>query len=134
VVLGVRFSSSVAGNIIGLRFYKYANNTGTHTGALWTSTGTQLGSTLTFTDETTSGWQRTDFASPIAIAANTTYVASVLMPNGNYGFTTQYFASPYINAPLQATLGVFVYGSQVAFPDSSWNNGNYWIDVVFVAT
>ena len=39
VELGVKFSASSDGTIAGLRYYKGAQDTGTHTGSLWTSTG-----------------------------------------------------------------------------------------------
>ncbi|MEK7152785.1 MAG: DUF4082 domain-containing protein, partial [Patescibacteria group bacterium] len=50
VELGVKFTTDVSGFIKGIRFYKGSLNTGTHTGALWTNTGTLL-STATFTSE-----------------------------------------------------------------------------------
>jgi|GEM_PF-3391861 len=56
VELGVKFQSSVDGYITGLRFYKAADNTGTHVGNLWTAGGTLLAS-VTFTNESASGWQ-----------------------------------------------------------------------------
>ena len=40
VEVGVKFRTSQAGYITGLRFYKGTGNTGTHTGSLWTATGT----------------------------------------------------------------------------------------------
>ena len=64
---------------------------GTHVGHLWTSTGTLL-ATATFTGETASGWQQVNFATPVAITANTTYVASYHAPNGHYSATDDYFA------------------------------------------
>ncbi|MGO9599389.1 MAG: N,N-dimethylformamidase beta subunit family domain-containing protein, partial [Isosphaeraceae bacterium] len=42
VELGVDFSSDISGYITGIRFYKSSANTGTHTGSLWTSSGTLL--------------------------------------------------------------------------------------------
>src|SRR4051812_45046474 len=39
VEVGVKFMSSKAGYITGLRFYKGTTNTGTHSGTLWSSTG-----------------------------------------------------------------------------------------------
>jgi hypothetical protein len=65
VELGVRFQSDVAGVISGIRFYKGSTNTGTHTGTLWSNTGTKL-ATATFTNETASGWQEVSFATPVA--------------------------------------------------------------------
>ena len=51
VELGVKFRTTQAGFITGIRFYKGTGNTGTHVGKLWTSTGTLL-ATVTFTGET----------------------------------------------------------------------------------
>src|SRR5829696_5880713 len=56
VELGVKFRSSTSGAITGVRFYKGSQNTGTHTGSLWSSTGTRL-ATVTFSGEPASGWQ-----------------------------------------------------------------------------
>ncbi len=64
--LGVRFNSDRAGWIKSIRFYKGPNNGGVHVGHLWTNTGTLL-ATVTFTNETASGWQQMDFPTPIAI-------------------------------------------------------------------
>ncbi|MGO7565095.1 DUF4082 domain-containing protein, partial [Rhizobium johnstonii] len=64
VELGVRFQTSAAGTVTGIRFYKGRQDTGTHTGSLWSSTGTQL-ATLTLTNETASGWQTAYFSSPV---------------------------------------------------------------------
>ncbi len=61
--LGVQFRPSSNGYIAGVRFYKEADNTGTHTGSLWSSTGTLL-ATGTFSNETASGWQELDFSVP----------------------------------------------------------------------
>ena len=56
VELGVKFRASVDGSIVGIRFYKGPQNTGTHVGKLWSASGTLL-ATATFTGETASGWQ-----------------------------------------------------------------------------
>src|SRR5690349_7365897 len=41
VELGMKFRADQAGSVTGVRFYKGAANTGTHTGSLWTTTGTR---------------------------------------------------------------------------------------------
>lgn len=135
--LGVKFTSDVSGVVTGVRFYKGAGNTGTHVGHLWTSTGTLL-ATATFTNETASGWQQVSFSQPVAITANTVYVASYWDPNGNYSLTRPFFASEYNNGPLHALAdgtsgpnGVYAYGSS-AFPANGYDSSNYWVDVVFV--
>ena len=57
VDLGVKFQASTNGTIIGIRFYKGPQNTGTHIGDLWSTTGALLAN-ATFTNETASGWQQ----------------------------------------------------------------------------
>jgi hypothetical protein len=141
VELGVRFRSDVDGTITGIRFYKYASNTGTHIGNLWTNGGTRL-ATATFINETTSGWQQVTFASPVAISAGTTYVASYHTNVGRYATSDQYFATAgFDRAPLHALKdgdggvnGVYRYGSASAFPDQTYRSVNYWVDVVFIST
>ena len=132
VNLGVRFSSSSAGTITGIKYYKGANDTGTHTGTLWTSTGTLL-ATATFTNETASGWQTVTFSNPVAIDAGTTYVASY-HSNGHYTATGNYFTTARVNGPLTAPAsnnGVYAYGTGNLFPTSTYGAANYWVDVIF---
>ena len=102
VELGVKFRSNVAGYILGVRFYKGPQNTGTHTGKLWSKGGTLLAS-VTFKKETDSGWQQADFSTPIAIAANTTYIVSYWSPASHYSADRGYFQSAGVtSAPLYA--------------------------------
>jgi hypothetical protein len=136
VTLGVKFTSDVNGYITGLRFYKGSGNTGTHLGRLWTSTGTLLAS-VTFTNETASGWQQVTFSTPVAITAGTVYVAAYHTTVGRYAITRSYFATAYNNVPLHGlsgTNGVYVYGATPAFPTNSYQSTNYWVDVVFKLT
>jgi hypothetical protein len=135
VELGVKFQSSQAGSIIGIRFYKGPSNTGTHVGHLWTATGSMLAS-VTFTNET-SGWQQANFASPVSIQANTIYVASYHC-SGFYSVDNNYFNNPVTNGPLTAPAsanvsggnGVYAYGSG-SFPSNTFLGSNYWVDLVF---
>ena len=46
-----------------MRFYKSPGETGTHVGRIWTEGGTQLAQ-VTFTGETTSGWQTEELVDP----------------------------------------------------------------------
>jgi hypothetical protein len=136
VVLGVKFSSSTAGKVRGIRFYKSIANTGTHKVALWTSTGSLLAET-TVTGETASGWQEATFSAPVSIVANTTYVAGYLATKGHYSATANGFAaatkSTPLTAPASATTpnGLYTYSSSLVFPTSTFNATNYWVDVLF---
>ncbi|WPB73828.1 DUF4082 domain-containing protein [Archangium violaceum] len=137
VELGVKFQADEDGDILGIRFYKGTANTGTHVGNLWSSTG-QLLASATFQNETASGWQEVLFSTPVHITASTTYVASYFAPVGSYAFTAGGLATAVDSPPLHALAGttsggngVFAYGSASGFPSQSFNNGNYWVDVLF---
>ena len=125
-------SASGSGYITGVRFYKYSDNTGTHTGSLWSADGTLL-ATGTFSGESGSGWQELDFSSPVPVTAGTTYVASYHTDAGHYAITPSGLASAVTNGPLTALAGggVYAYGSGNAFPSDTYNAANYWVDVVF---
>jgi hypothetical protein len=139
--VGVKFRSDVAGYITGLRFYKDPSNTGTHYGHLWASDGTLLAE-ITFTGETASGWQSVSLATPVAIAANTAYIASYHTDAGNYSVSRNYFGKGHYNAPLYAYgsreiaggNGVYRHGPNRSFPDQTNQARNYWVDVIFSTT
>ncbi|MBB2706461.1 MULTISPECIES: DUF4082 domain-containing protein [Rhizobium] len=133
VELGVKFQTSAAGTVTGIRFYKGDLDTGTHTGSLWSSTGTRL-ATLTFTNETVSGWQTAYFTSPVTLTVGQTYTASYHTNSGHYSTTTNYFTSNVTSGPLTAPAsgnGVYRYGSNSLFPTSTFQSTNYWVDVMF---
>jgi hypothetical protein len=137
VEVGVKFRADAAGSISGVRFYKPAINTGTHVGSLWSNTGTLLAS-ATFSGESASGWQQVTFGSPVAISANTTYVASY-HTNGHYAADQNYFTTNGVDrAPLHALAtgvdggnGVYVYSAGPSFPNNTYRASNYWVDVVY---
>jgi methionine-rich copper-binding protein CopC len=134
VQLGVKFTASQDGSIAGIRFYKVPDNTGAHTGSLWTSGGTLL-ATGTFSGESTQGWEELDFSSPVAITAGTTYVASYHTNAAHYATTANGLASPAVSGPLTALAGgVYAYGSASTFPSNSSNGMNYWTDVVYTTS
>ena len=135
ITLGLQFKAASSGYITGVRFYKEADNTGTQTGSLWSSSGTLLASG-TFTNETASGWQELDFSSPVAVTAGTTYVASYFTSAGHYAATQNGLTSAVTNGPLTALAGggVYAYGSASTFPTSTYLASNYWVDVVYSPT
>ena len=131
--LGMKFTSTSAGEITKIRYYKMSGETGTHTGRIWSSTGTQLAS-VNFTSETSSGWQTAPLSTALSISANTTYVISVNCVT-NYALTSNAMGSTINNGPLSSIAesnGVFN-TTPGSFPNSSWNNSNYFRDVVFIS-
>ena len=135
VELGVQFTSSVSGFITGVRFYKTGIYTGSHTGELFTSTGTRLASAL-FTGETASGWQTVKFLTPVAITANTTYVAAYYNATGIYTSDVTGLATAITNGNLTALAGggVFSYGGTPVFPFNHFSSSNYWVDPIYSPT
>ncbi|MBV9379485.1 MAG: DUF4082 domain-containing protein, partial [Streptosporangiaceae bacterium] len=148
IEVGVKFRTDSYGSVTGIRFYKASTNTGTHIGNLWTSSG-QLLATATFTGESASGWQQVNFAHPVALDKNTTYVASYFAPKGHYSADGAYFDTtpPMGTAPTLTTVdspplhalrntngvvnGVYSYSGGSTFPASSSDATNYWVDPVF---
>ncbi len=143
--VGTKFRSDIDGYITGLRFYKTSGNTGTHVGRLWTGDGDQLAQ-ATFSGESGSGWQQVSFGAPVAIDADTTYVASYHAPNGHYSSRSGYFALVGAdNAPLHALAdgvdganGLYKYGAAGSLFSSggpnTYNSEGYLVDVVFNTT
>ena len=131
VNLGLRFTSSVPGKVLGVRFYKQAGNGGAHIGALWSATGTRLAQ-ATFTGETASGWQEVRFAQPAAVVAGQEFTVSYLAPQGRYAYAAG-ATWPLVAAPLSAAAGTYTYGAALVFPSATWQASHYWVDVIFRA-
>ncbi|CAN7740060.1 DUF4082 domain-containing protein [Rhizobium leguminosarum] len=136
VELGLRFQTTTAGSVQGIRFYKGFYNIGDHVVSLWKADGTLLATGVSV-DESLSGWQTVMFSSPIQIAAGTTYVASY-HSSGFYSVTSNYFTGgTYASGAVKAVDGggVFAYGTTAGtFPGQSPGTGtNYWVDLVFDA-
>jgi hypothetical protein len=72
--------------------------------------------------------QLANFTTPVAVTANTTYIASYHTNIGHYPDDINYFASPGVNnAPIHAladgvggSKGVYVYNANPAFPSYTW--------------
>ncbi len=129
--LGTEFVSSKAGQINAIRYYKAPSETGTHVGNIWSITGTLLDS-VTFANETASGWQQQALTTPLNITANTTYVVSV-NANSHFAVAGNAIATTITNGNLSAVADGSngVYNSTPnAFPTAS-NNSNYFRDIVF---
>jgi hypothetical protein len=119
VQLGVRFRPAVDGDIVGLRFFKSAENVGPHYGSLWNADGTLIAQAPFDDTNTTSGWQRASIR-PVAVAAGQEYVASYLAPNGHYAADPRTLGSGRVvtHGPLTAIAGVYNYAD--AMPTQSW--------------
>jgi hypothetical protein len=132
VELGMRFSSAKGGTVNGVRYYRGPSNAGPHTGSLWDASGKRL-ATVTFSNETKSGWQTAYFATPVKVTAGKGYVASYLAPKGGYSDDTHYFdkAKTVGDLKVPAGAGVYAYGPKGGYPTDNWFNSNYYVDVLF---
>jgi hypothetical protein len=138
IELGVKFSSSAAGSVTGLRFYKAAGNAGPNIGSLWTSSGVCI-ARLTFPAQATNGWQLAKFTTPVTLVAGNTYVVSY-HTTGTYSAAVSYFTNAVTSGPLTAPASttnggncVYGYGNVSVFPTNTFNSNNYWVDVVFAS-
>ncbi|MBI1172397.1 DUF4082 domain-containing protein [bacterium] len=138
VELGVRFQAAHAGTITELLYYRGtadSTDTDVRAGHLWDAAGHLL-ATATFTSTPGQiGWQTAILATPIVVQAGATYTASYHTQD-NYLATGGYFASAHVDPFGELTApgganGVYVYGSTVTQPTSSYNATNYWVDVGF---
>ena len=135
--IGTKFSVSSNGYITALRFYKASGNTGTHTGQLFTASGSLLAQAV-FTGETASGWQQINLATPVAVTTGTVYVVSYHSSAGNYSTTINYFNTAVVNGPLRGLAngenggnGLYRYTTTPLIPNATYQASNYWVDVVF---
>jgi uncharacterized repeat protein (TIGR02543 family) len=136
--LGVKFQSSVDGWITGVRFFKPAGSTGAYTGRLWNAGGTLLASAAFVVSE--SGWQEVLFPAPVAITANTTYIASYSWPGGHYPYQADAFKDGGITTgpltALQHSAGSpnGVYNTTPGSFPMTGIGANYFADVIFETT
>jgi hypothetical protein len=141
VTLGVKFWSAQPGTIAGIRFYRghKASSSG-YTAKLFSASGTLVASAKTAKDTcAVPCWEEVNFASPISIAANTTYVAAYYTSNGQYADDqyglTNGATSGSLVAPASAQVGGNgIYTYSTGFPTQAWNNSNYYVDISFTPT
>ena len=111
-------------------------NTGTHVGHLWSADRDAAGDRDLHRRDG-AGWQQVAFASPVAITANTTYVASYVAPERPLRRRRGYFAAPGLTArrctrwPTARTVPTVSTRGASGFPTSDFTATNYWVDVIF---
>jgi hypothetical protein len=134
VELGVKFTTSKAVQISGVRFYRV--DPGAQSGSLWAADGTLL-ATGSVSTSATDAWQDLTLASPVSVVPGTTYIASYHSPNAHYGFQYDYFTTAsYTVGPITAKQsvegdrnGVYCYVGEPCglFPANSYRDLNYWV-------
>lgn len=131
--LGTKIQVDRTMKLTSIRFWKDPGETGTHVGRVWSGT-TQLAS-VTFANESASGWQRAALATPLTLSAGTTYIVSVGF-NTKFAVTVSGLATPLVSGPLSSLAdganGVYANAAGQA-PTNSWSNSNYFVDAAVVS-
>ncbi len=137
VELGMKFTTTVAGSVTGIRFFSPNDPNGIYTGHLWSSTGELLNSVV-FDTVTPGSWQEAYFTSPVKLNPGSSYVVSYHTSTGHYVSTQGGLKNGAGNGTLivhgeniEGSNGVYMYGPAGSFPSYSFNSSNYWADIVF---
>jgi hypothetical protein len=124
--LGTKFTSSHLAEVTAIRFYKMAGETGAHTGKIWSNSGQRLAE-VTFSSESSSGWQTAALSSPLRIEPGTKYVVSV-NANTEYPITQNGFITAVSNGFLTGEMGVFNV-TREEYPADTYNSSSYFVDI-----
>lgn len=149
ITRGVTLQFGVAGSITHARWWCPTTNSGTYTVAVWeltsASTGTLKASKTHVGTPTADAWNLTALDTPVVIDTAKAYRIGVNNSEGRYVASANFFATPLVNGDITAEAngaaaggfiinqGVFNIGASIAFPNTVFNQGNYFVDVVFTA-
>lgn len=134
ITVGTKFAPTVNGKVTAIRYYNGTTNADSNTVQLWASGGTVLAS-KTQAKNTSIGWKEATLDTPVDVVAGQEYTVSVWSQAGDYMADNNYFTDIQTRGPLTTpvTAGVYAYGA-AQFPTNSYQDGNYWVDVVFTTT
>ncbi|HEX6046189.1 MAG TPA: M36 family metallopeptidase [Pyrinomonadaceae bacterium] len=126
---GVEFSSSVSGKIVAIRYWKdAAEPSGGHVGRIWSSSGNLL-ATASFSDLTSSGWQKATLSTPLSITAGTRYKVTYNV-HSVVAKTFNVFANGPLDRPPFTIWGSSFCSPAGCFPTTG-STSNLFADIVF---
>lgn len=130
--MGMKFQARVPGRVTQVRYYRAARETGARTATLWNMDGTVL-SSAAFVNETASGWQEAILPTPVRLQVGTPYIVTVNC-NSFYAYSSAGLATQISNPELTSVVGNNgVFGAVGSLPTGSYNDANYFCDIIFVA-
>ncbi len=134
VELGMHLQASADLTVHAIRYYRGSTGSGASSGSLWDSQGNLL-ATTSFGPAAAPGWYTAYLSAPVAISSGEQFTVSYHAPNGGYVVTGADFANGKSNAALSlsGSNGLYAYGSG-SRPTSSWNNSNYFADLLYSVT
>jgi len=132
--LGTKFKTTVGARVLKARVYASAEERGEHTVRLWrVADSTVIAGPYAWTFPSgTTGWKEFTLPTPVVIEGNTDYIVAVTNGTDQWYYGTEgAFNSPVNNGPLVTYVGSGVYTTTLgAMPTQTWNNCNYYRDVV----
>ncbi|MFC0247610.1 DUF4082 domain-containing protein [Citricoccus parietis] len=132
VELGVALATDRDITVHALRYYHGTDPGAAGTGSIWDADGTRL-ARAAFPPATAPGWQTVFLETPVQMAAGTTFTVSRYSPQGGYPHTPGDFATSRTVGALTPAgeNGLFRYGDGTAVPDQTWENANYFVDLLY---
>jgi hypothetical protein len=129
VVLGMRFSPSVDGKVVGMQFWKSTQLQGPFATTLWGPAG-QVLAQATVSNSVPQGWQDVAFDVPVDVTAGQEYTVSYRAPTGKYPATLGALGAARTVGDLRTpeNAGVYVYGSG---RPTTTTSTSYLVDVQF---
>lgn len=149
VNLGTEFYVTQQAWAVSLHIWRFNTTmSGTVLGRIWIASGASAGTALAGTDVTFNlsgtGWLTADLDAPVELTPLVRYRVSMLAPSGYTG-TGSYWTSGAGSSGITSGIiiapssgpggdqsgkqGSFEYDSVRAYPDSTFQGGNYWVDV-----
>jgi len=135
--LGTKFKATFGAQVLKVRVYASAAEEGEHTVRLWRVADSALvaGPYAWSFPSGAEGWKEFTLPEPVMIEGNTDYIVAVTNGTDQWYFCTERsFSSPINNGPLMTYVDSGVYTTTLGtMPDQTWNNSNYYRDVVIEA-
>ena len=135
--LGMIFTPTADGDVVGFRYYATAAESGTHKARLWRNSDSTLVSGPTTIGKSGTGWQELILPAPVHVQAGVAYTISVSTGGDakkyyayrNSAFTSAGSNGQHMTWPANAGVFTATLGSR---PTQVWNASNYYRDVLFV--
>jgi len=129
--LGLEFSTASAGQVSAIEVYRGPGGAVPQDATIWAPDGRAL-AVADFADPEGTGWLVAELPEPVTLTPGQRYVASYTAPRGGYAGDNDALATPVVRDALTAWRGVFTRGQ--GRPDQTYQQSNYYVDVVFEPT
>lgn len=139
---GLEFYTSVDCTITKILWWQPTTgspSTESRSGRLWNATTAAVVANAVSAAPVGSGWQELVFAAPVALTAGVRYRVGVYHASGRLARTFDYFdegdlVDEILTVPNGANAtgadqGSYSTSAGIAFPNQSFSNANYWLDV-----